>query len=179
MDFSEVERAGFTWAFVEFWMMHADNKQLHEELGKAAEHLLRGCEEHFRAGVTRVSRISGVIPSGMAEAFTKHALALLDTEDPQEFYSRAMLVVRDFPKVKSWMEWWLRPSHASMLCKSQRKMDADIWDSIPSTNNAEEAMHWKLYSAAGRDHTFLEGMYSLHAVAIYYERIYQGTMSMY
>jgi hypothetical protein len=141
MDFSEAERAGFIWAFVEFWMMRADNTRLREELWGAAEGLLRGCGEHFRAGITRISQISGVVPSGMADAFMKRALALLDTEDPQEFQSRAALVVRDFPKVKSWMEWWLRPSHASMLFKSQRKMDADIWDSIPSTNNAEEAMH--------------------------------------
>jgi len=40
-------------------------------------------------------------------------------------------------------------------------------------------MHWKLYSACGRDHDFLEGMYSLHAVAIYYERRHAAESSAY
>jgi len=43
------------------------------------------------------------------------------------------------------MEWWMRPAHASMLFHSDKKMDIEIWDSIPKTTNAQEAMHWKIY----------------------------------
>jgi hypothetical protein len=55
----------------------------------------------------------------------------------------------------------MRESHASMLFLLQRKMDPDLWEAIPETMNAEEAMHWKMYSAAGHDHEFLEGMHLL------------------
>ena len=75
------------------------------------------------------------------------------------------------------MEWWMRPAHASMLFESEREMDVEIWESIPKTTNAEEAMHWKLYCACGYDHEFLKGMYSLYAVAIYYECIYKAALS--
>ena len=51
MDFSEAEHARFRLAFIEFWILHTDSRP-HEELSEAAGHLLRGCEEHFRAGVT-------------------------------------------------------------------------------------------------------------------------------
>jgi hypothetical protein len=56
-------------------------------------------------------------------------------------------------------------------------MDISIWDSIPDTTNAEEAMHWKLYAAAGKNHTFFEGLRSLRAVSQHYEELYQARLS--
>lgn len=58
-------------------------------------------------------------------------------------------------------------------------MNIAVWDSIPDSTNAEEAMHWKLYSAAGRDHTFFEGLRSLHAVSLHYERLYIAAQSKF
>ena len=56
-------------------------------------------------------------------------------------------------------------------------MDIVIWDSIPDTTNAEEAMHWKLYAAAGKNYTFFEGLRSLQAVSQHYEQLYQARLS--
>ena len=179
MDFSEAERGGFIGGFITFWMMRPDNTRTRQELQVSAEHLLKGCREHFRAGVTCVSRISGAVADEQREPFAKRALALLDAPNSEEFIAHAALLVRDFPRLASWMEWWMRPAHASMLFESERKMDIDIWNSLPADNNAEESMHWKLYSACGRDHNFLEGMYSLHAVAVYYERRHVAESSVY
>ena len=176
MDFSEAERLGFTLAFIEFWTLRGDHRP-HEELSVAGESLLRGCEEHFRAGVTRVARINGAVPPDLKDAFTGRALGLLQASSSDEFQRRGQLIIRDFPKLKSWMEWWMRPVHASMLFKSERVMDLQIWKSLPATNNAEEAMHWKLYSACGRDHRFLEGMNALYAVATHYQRLIDGVSS--
>ena len=178
MDFSEAERSGFISAFIKFWTLRADGRS-HEELAAAAGRLLHGCEEHFRAGVTRVARINGAVPPDLKDAFTERALGLLQCSSSDEFQRRAHLIVRDFPKLKSWMEWWMRPAHASMLFESEREMDLKIWESLPPTNNAEEAMHWKLYSACGRDHTFLEGMNALFAVATHYQRLFDGVSSEY
>ena len=176
MDFSEAERAGFTSAFVEFWTLRSDDARSLEALSTAAGKLLRGCQEHFRAAVTRVSRINGAVPPDMKEAFTKRALALLHCSNSDDFNLRANLIVHDFPPLKSWMEWWMCPAHASMLFESERQMDIEIWESIPKTTNAEEAMHWKLYSGCGRDHGFMEGMLSLYKVAEYYQRLLEGSL---
>ncbi|KAJ7719645.1 hypothetical protein B0H16DRAFT_1278560, partial [Mycena metata] len=108
----------------------------------------RGCTQHFRAGVTRVKKISAVIPPGQADAFEFRVLALLTAADSEEFQARADAVIRDFPKTESWLGWWMRKSHAMMLFASERRMDPEIWDSIPDSTNAEEALHWKLYCAA-------------------------------
>jgi len=178
MDFSEAERSGFKMAFIEFWILRADSRS-YEELSVAAERLLRGCEEHFRVGVTRVARINGAVPPNLKEAFTERALGLLRCSNTEEFHHRAGLMVRDFPKLKLWMEWWMRPAHASMLFKSERKMDIEVWNSIPKTTNAQEAMHWKFYCMCRRDHPFLEGMYALFGVAEYYQRLWDAVSSEY
>jgi hypothetical protein len=150
-----------------------------EELIEASGKILRGCQEHFRAGVTRVSRISGAVPIESKDRFVARALSLLEASDSDEYRYRAALIARDYPKLKSWLDWWMRPAHASMLFSSERKMDIEIWDMIPKTTNAEEAMHWKLYSACGRNHSLLEGLKSLAAVAMYYERKFEAASGEY
>ena len=114
----------------------------------------------------------------MADAFEERALALLKAYDLDQFVSRAQVILHDFPKTEAWLWWWLRPSHASMLFVSEHVMEPDIWESIPDTTNAEEAMHWKLYAAAGHNHEFLEGIYALHSVASYYQCLYTASLSM-
>ena len=56
-------------------------------------------------------------------------------------------------------------------------MDINVWESIPDTNNAEESMNWKFYAACGRNHSFLEGLRSLFAVAAYYQRLFDAESS--
>lgn len=73
----------------------------------------------------------------------------------------------------------MRESHASILFKTERQMDPEIWDSIPDTTNAEEAMHWKLYSAAGKDQWFMDGMHVLYAVESHFHRQYTATISKF
>ena len=70
MDFSEAEQGGFTSAFIEFWTLRSDGWS-HQELLDAVGQLLRGCEEHFQAGVTRVAQINGAVPPDMKDAFTE------------------------------------------------------------------------------------------------------------
>ncbi|PPR02123.1 hypothetical protein CVT24_011345 [Panaeolus cyanescens] len=172
MDFSQAEHAGFSSAFVSFWLSHPDDTRTAEQLELAAERLLKGCVEHFRAQVTRIGRIGGVIPVGQSDEFKRRALALLDAPSVDDFMAHASLLIHDFPKIKPWISWWMRDSVAPMLFKSHRTMEPALWDSLPSSTNAEESMHWKLYSACGRDHALLEGLHSLYAVAKYYERLH-------
>jgi hypothetical protein len=177
MDFSEAERGGFIEAFISFWNRRDNNKRSDVQLRHDASRVLRGCKEHFRSGVTRISRIGGVIPVEQRDVFVEQTVRLVSSPTDEEFIQQARQIIRDFPKTASWLEWWLRPAHASMLFESQRVMDIAIWDTIPESTNAEEAMHWKLYCAAGKNHNFFEGLRSLHAVAMHYEKLYQARLS--
>ena len=114
---------------------------------------------------------------GQEAAFEARAIGLLDAADHDEFIVRANVVIRDFPKAQAWLTWWMRPSHAKMLFSSERTMTEQVWTSLPSTTNAEEAMHWKLYCAVGRNHALLEGLVSLLRVAEYYKRLHDAVQS--
>jgi hypothetical protein len=103
MDFSEAERSGFINGFIQFWTMRANNTRTAEELAEAAKAILCGCEEHFRAAVTRVSRINGAVGPNKVEAFKTRALGLLSVASGDEFDKQANLIIRDFPKLKPWM----------------------------------------------------------------------------
>jgi len=177
MDFSDAERNAFINAFISFWIRRPDDNRNEDDLRKNAQHILRGCKEHFRSGVTRLSRINGIIPPEHREIFIQRASALVSVPTHMEFVEYARLIIRDFPATATWLAWWLRPAHATMLFESQKTMDAQIWDSIPDTNNAEEAMHWKLYSAAGKKHLFFNGLNALYAVAVYYARLFNANNS--
>ncbi|KAF9552882.1 hypothetical protein CPC08DRAFT_767975 [Agrocybe pediades] len=159
MDFSEAERVGFVRAFTAFWESYYSKvaASIIEQLSRALAVLL--LLFHPRA-LTRI--------------LNHERLNSWTSRTRKTFREHAALLVRDYPHIASWMEWWTRPVHAAMLFESERKMDIEIWNSIPRTTNAEESMHWKLYSACGRDHAFLEGMHSLYAVAVYYERMHEG-----
>lgn len=168
MDFSEAERLGFRLAFKLFWNTRQDGRS-EEELEEVVEQLLRGCEEHFRASVTRVCRLGIVANTGRADELRARALALLKAENSDNFRSQAAALIAEFPVIESWLSWWLRPSHASMLFETERKMAPDIWDSIPSTNNAQEAMHFKFYVGAGKKHDLVEGLKAIAAIVEEFE----------
>ncbi len=56
-------------------------------------------------------------------------------------------------------------------------MEVALWDSMPETTNAEEAMHWKIYKAVGQDHLFMEGMRALLAFLRHYDSLIAVTSS--
>jgi hypothetical protein len=141
MDFSEAERNGFIDAFVSCWTRRPNDNRGNEDLMNAAGRILRGCKEHFRSGVTRISRINGVIPPTSHDVFVQRALALVSEPTQAEFLNKAQLIIRDFPETTSWLAWWLRPAHAATIFESQKVMDTRIWEAIPDTTKPEEAMH--------------------------------------
>ncbi|KAF8214508.1 hypothetical protein K438DRAFT_1563239 [Mycena galopus ATCC 62051] len=88
-DFSEAERTGFRAAFIRFWIVRPNNTRTRAQLEQAFEAIYRGCTQHFRAGVTRIKKISGVVPPEQAAAFEFRVLALLNAADSAQFQARA------------------------------------------------------------------------------------------
>ncbi|PBK88252.1 hypothetical protein ARMGADRAFT_937709, partial [Armillaria gallica] len=148
VDFSEPQRIGFENAFVEFWERRKDTRS-HQELIAAAKTLLKGCQQHFRNAATRVKRLGGVIPPDQASDFSGLTALLYSTADVKVFNETVAEIRGRFPRTKPWLNWWLRRDHAAMIFPSQRRMDPVIWDVLPDSTNAEEAMHFKIKCLAG------------------------------
>lgn len=81
-DFSEAERSGFLAAFIRFWTLRPKDTRSREQLTTDFEAIYRGCTQHFRAGVTRIKKISGVIEKrGVLESLDLVLLCLDETID--------------------------------------------------------------------------------------------------
>lgn len=163
---------------MDFWRREGTTRTV-DDLRASAGKLLKGCQQHFRAGVTRIKRTGGIIPLGQASKFEKMAHNLLQLPDAEAFQEEGRLLLEQFPDVAPWLEWWLRDSHAPMLFAPYRSMETSLWESLPDTTNAEEAMHWKIYSGIGTDQTLMSGLTSLYAFAGYYERLLAGASGTY
>ncbi|KAF8996285.1 hypothetical protein BDZ89DRAFT_1171659 [Hymenopellis radicata] len=174
VDFSDAERSGFVLAYIRFYQEVKNDPRSKDDLEKEANSLLKGCKEHFRRACIRLSRISLVIPPKDADDFLGLCEKLRVVSDVHEFHRIARIIADRWPRTSTWLAWWMRDSHASMIFKSQVVMDPDIWDLIPGDTNAEEAMHWKLYSGAGRDFDIMHGFEALWAMAAYFERLWEG-----
>jgi len=93
MDFSEAERSGFIEAFVTFWNQRSENDRTDAQLRIDAGHILRGCKEHFQSGVTRISRIGGVVPVDKRQDFIQRATGLLSSPTNEDFLEQARHLV--------------------------------------------------------------------------------------
>ncbi len=175
VDFSEPQRIGFENAFVDFWERRNDG-QSREELMEAAKKLLKGCQQHFRNAATRVKHFGGVIPPDQASDFSELTGLLYSTEDTNVFNDTVTEIRTRFPRTKPWLNWWLRPDHASMIFPSQRHMDPVIWDTLPDSTNAEEAMHFKIYMIAGKKHDIMRGLDGLLIVEKYHHGLYDRAL---
>ena len=101
--------------------------------------------------------------------FRQLTQVLETTEDLNEFVTTGKKILWAFPLIAPWFNWWMRPEHASMLFESQRRMEPALWDALPETTNAEEAMHFKIYKAVDKNHSFMDGMRALLAFLRYFE----------
>ncbi|KAK0438725.1 uncharacterized protein EV420DRAFT_1651313 [Desarmillaria tabescens] len=175
IDFSEAERSGYLLAFAKFRIKHGDSRTQDQLLTDGAK-LLKGCEQHFRNAVTCIKHISSIIPVEDEKKFKKLVMKLCSVPNQEEFEAIAHCIVKKWLHTSTWLAWWTRESHASMIFKLQQIMDVEVWDSIPGSMNAEETMHWKLYSGAGCDHDVIKGFEGLLSIANYYERLNEAAL---
>jgi hypothetical protein len=120
-----------------------------------------------------------MIHPSLSTAFENRALALLSAKEYETFMSQAEALIHQFPKIEGWLSGWLQESHAKMLFTPFCAMSKDAWNSILDTTNAEEAMHWKLYAAVGKNHALLEGLKGLWRFAEHYQLLAAGQLSMF
>ena len=172
MDFSEAAANGFHRAYVDFRRETGD-KRSKKVLLDCAKDLLKGCYEHYRASITRMGKQQAIVPPTQSSKFRKLADSLVKIEDEDEFNQVLEEIQKTFPLVRSWLHWWLRPSVARKIFHVYKTMPDHLWDSMPRTNNPQEALHFRFYASTGKFHPALEGFRYLFALADNFEKLYQ------
>ncbi|THU92440.1 hypothetical protein K435DRAFT_906252 [Dendrothele bispora CBS 962.96] len=167
VDFSDPQRIGFVEAFEDFFELH-----------DAAIALLKGCQYHYDKSVTRVSRVASAVPSDKCSKFKKYCRILRTTEKSDTFFQVVKKIRKLCPSVEPWLAWWLRPEHASMIFPSQMTMDPTLVKQLPSTTNAEEAMHAKIYKIAGKGHDLIDGLDGLLKVEAHHHGQHDHALGM-
>lgn len=171
MDFSVAQRNGFSRAFVTFHKECLHLEVNEDKLMDDSLTYLKGCEFHYKQGVQRVQK-SGVISFEQRDQFRQLAYSLLEITDADDFAATMDKIEKDFPNTKNWMTWWRDPKIAGLIFPSQQRMPADRSAEVPSTSNAEEAIHATLYLAWKRHNNFYSGCVGLYEFASFFERQY-------
>lgn len=81
---------------------------------------------------------------------------------PELFQTTIDQIKLMFPHIHGWLEWWLRPTIASMIFPAKSSIDPALAEKVPSTSNPIEAQHSNLHSAVGKDHDALTGVHKLY-----------------
>ncbi|KAF9060861.1 hypothetical protein BDP27DRAFT_1429567 [Rhodocollybia butyracea] len=167
VDFSIPQRQGFKQSYVSFFLALPSDSRSKEELEEAADRLLKGCEYHYDKAVTRVSKMSNVVPLADRREFRKMCKSLLVADEPG-FIDTVALIRQKWPSTENWLNWWLVPESGQMIFKAMRTMSPLLAAKLPSTTNAEEAMHATVYRGVGKHNALFPGLNGLLAIEKYY-----------
>ncbi|KAF7288965.1 hypothetical protein MIND_01413100 [Mycena indigotica] len=174
VDFSQAQSKGFSGAYVDLrrsqgskWTNKTDS-----ELAQIGGALLKGCLQHFSNQITRVAKISHVVPPGQQARFRELAQRMLRAKDLDQLHAFGNDLMTAFEHATPWAEWWLRADHARMLFAAAREMDPAIAMSLPDTTNAAEAMNSRIYAMAERKNQLIPGLAALIRVGDTFERRY-------
>ncbi len=148
VNFSQAQKQGFVFAYIDYFSSRSGNKYTKAELQNQANELLKGCRQHFRRQVIRVSNISAVVNPSDKTQFRTRVMHLLDVESPDLFRQEVDVLLDLFPKTSPFFKWWLTKEHILMLFPWAQN-DRELFDKLDKTTNPAEAMHNKLYVACG------------------------------
>jgi len=145
VDFSDAQRSGFEGAYVRFmtdtdyghrfqmreWALDPQYQfPSHEEHHSVARGLLRGCRQHWRESVTRISNNHHIIPPDRKSEFHNLINQLYSSFCVEEFEETMELIENAFPNTADWLRWWARTEHSHLLFPGLRE-PSDAWGELP------------------------------------------------
>jgi hypothetical protein len=86
---------------------------------------------------------------------------------------------RRFPKIKWWLNWWQRPTIATMIFPACSIMDPKVATEIPRTTNPVEHQHSLLHYATGTQHDLLTGIKKIYGHVHELELQYNAITGMF
>ncbi|KAG2206800.1 hypothetical protein INT47_007556 [Mucor saturninus] len=135
MDFSQAQREGFYQAF----------NSSFPDSGILPTRLLKGSYMHWKQSVQRVVSNHSLVPAEKSNQFVSLTYKLLKTTVEEVFVETAQSIIREFPNVRRWLQWWLQPTISSMIYNCQTVLSDALRKHSSRTSNAIESYHSALY----------------------------------
>jgi hypothetical protein len=130
---------------------------------KEAQETLKGCATHFNGSVLRIKRSHGLVPPERADEFQALIYQLMSQDTTsEEFDQVATEIESEFPHIKGWLKWWLRPANASMIFPAKLAMSDEVSQATPNTSNPIEHRFSLLHRAVGTDQDLIPGIKKLY-----------------
>ncbi|KAI0761214.1 hypothetical protein BC629DRAFT_1597356 [Irpex lacteus] len=171
-DFSAAQRLAHEQAFADAiigtmsqWSMLGPKAQeaQRQELCEEARKHQKGCESHFRTSVKRVKQSHELVPPDQRESFHDLIATFLSSDTTcEEFDDAAHTMRKRFPKVNSWLSWWLSKQFASMIFPAKRSMSTALARELPNTSNPVENRHSQLHHGTGIHQEIIPGLHNLY-----------------
>ena len=74
------------------------------QLQAEASKLLKGCQYHFRSGISRVSKASAVVHPQKQKSFVKRVAALLQVDTPSALDDQVGSLLKEFPDTRRFFQ---------------------------------------------------------------------------
>lgn len=171
MDFSAAQRAAHAEEYAELIIFlnesfhkltrqsQAIERKQYIEEAKEAE---VGCDVHFGRSAIRVKKNGALVPPESVDAFDDGIRRLLSPSTTSTQFSEVVTSLKSqFPRINGWLNWWLRPTVASMIFPARSVVDPVVAASVPSTSNPVEHQHSLLHHATGIDQDLIPGIEKL------------------
>jgi len=179
VDFSQAQMAGFTHAFADW---HLAQRGIAKEQWSDSSHdsdrnnymrrsqaLLKGCLVHFQRSVKMVAQSGSLVAPGAAPRFRNLCNELRSVPSVTQFRVIEADLRREFPSIKGWLDWWVRPAMSPKIFEAFKVMKPSLDTSLPDTTNPVESLHNILGVSVGQGHQILDGLNSLLAWVTRYE----------
>ncbi|KAH9891606.1 hypothetical protein C8Q73DRAFT_782313 [Cubamyces lactineus] len=165
MDFSAAQRAAFAEEYADAMIQRfkswdllgyeAQNAQRRVFVGEASA-FVQGCEVHFWRSGKRIQRNGALVPPDQSYYFEQLLRRMLDPLCTESDFDVAVRDLRrTFPRIQSWISWWLQPLVARMLFPVKKTMSEEDAARLPRTSNPVETQHSLLHHASGKGHNLI------------------------
>ncbi|CAL1699121.1 unnamed protein product [Somion occarium] len=137
-------------------------KAEHKALLKEALDYEVGCETHFWRSGTRLRQNPDLVPPSARDQFDNLRRCMVSVETTEEVFNELVVTFRaTFPCIKTWMDWWMRPTVMGMIFPAKRTMNSTVASEVPHTSNPIETQHSLLHHASGKDQDLIPGIQNI------------------
>jgi hypothetical protein len=172
MDFSEAQRAAHSQEYADivistipsFSSLSKKSQDIEREryLLEAQEARL-GCNVHFWCSATCLKANGTLIPHDLINTFDNLLRQLQSPDTSHHLFNESVQTLKcTFPHIHGWLNWWLRPTIASMIFPVKSYVNPLLANQVPSTSNAAEHQHSLLHHATGTDQDLLPGIEKIY-----------------